>query len=422
MTLPEDALESASFIEEIAAKDRSDNLAHKRSEFELPEKSIYLNGNSLGPLPQKAKQRAREIVEQQWGVDLIASWNKHHWIDLPVTVGEKIAPLIGAAPGQVICCDSISINLFKLFAIALQMQSGRRVMLSQRDNFPTDLYVAQGLGELLGKQRCDLQLVEEQEIEQSLNENVAVLFLTQVNFRSGKLHDIEVLTRKAHSLGILVIWDLAHSTGVLPLELDAWDVDFAVGCGYKFLNGGPGAPAFIYANKKHQQQLVQPLQAWMGHSSPFEFDENYVPAEGMGQFLTGTPPILSMGTLDAALDVFKDVAIGDLRQKSNELTELFLRLIQNDKELKELHLESPADGLRRGSQLSFSHPQAYSICRALHAESVLVDFRSPNLLRVGFSPLILGFEEIRRSVKILSAIVAEEKFLRQEFSEQLKVT
>ena len=238
-------------FQQIKDKDNNDRLAHKRDEFQLPSGCIYLNGNSLGPLPRSAKQRAREIVERQWGEDLVASWNNHGWIDLPFTAGEKIAALIGAGLEQVLCCDSISINLFKLIAVCLQLQAGRRVVLSQQDNFPTDLYAAHGLQQLLGENRCELKAVGADQLQQCLTEEVGVLFLTHVNFRSGKLHDMQALTRQAHGQkGILVVWDLAHSAGVLPLELDAWGVDFAVGCGYKFLNGGPGAPAFIYANRK----------------------------------------------------------------------------------------------------------------------------------------------------------------------------
>jgi kynureninase len=241
-------------------------------------------------------------------------------------------------------------------------------------------------------------------------------------FRSGKLHDMQALTRQAQEQGILVVWDLAHSAGVLPLELDAWGVDFAVGCGYKFLNGGPGAPAFIYANRKHHNNFEQPLRGWMGHASPFDFDPGWEPARGIAQFLTGTPSILSLATLDAALDIFDDIALGDVRRKSIELGRLFLALVKSHAELKDLVLESPRDAVQRGSQLAFSHPQAYAICRALNAEAVIADFRSPDLLRVGFSPLILTFEDIWRSVEILAKVVGEESYKATEFNQRLKVT
>ena len=409
-------------FQQIKDKDSDDRLAHKRDEFHLPSGRIYLNGNSLGPLPRSAKQRARELIERQWGEDLVASWNTHGWIDLPFTAGEKIAALVGAGPEQVLCCDSISINLFKLLAVCLQLQSGRRVVLSQQDNFPTDLYAAHGLQQLLGENRCELKAVGADQLQQCLTEEVAALFLTHVNFRSGKLHDMQALTRQAQAQGILVVWDLAHSAGVLPLALDAWGVDFAVGCGYKFLNGGPGAPAFIYANRKHHDQFEQPLQGWMGHASPFEFDPGWEPAGGIAQFLTGTPTILSLATLDAALDVFDDIAIGDVRAKSTELSSLFLALVESHDELKDLVPESPRDSAQRGSQLAFSHPQAYAICRALSAEGVIADFRSPDLLRVGFSPLILTYEDIWRSVEILAKVVGKGSYKAGEFNRRLKVT
>ncbi|MFP6838916.1 MAG: kynureninase [Pseudohongiellaceae bacterium] len=409
-------------FQQIKDKDSDDRLAHKRDEFHLPSGRIYLNGNSLGPLPRSAKQRARELIERQWGENLVASWNTHGWIDLPFTAGEKIAALVGAGPEQVLCCDSISINLFKLLAVCLQLQSGRRVVLSQQDNFPTDLYAAHGLQQLLGENRCELKAVGADQLQQCLTEEVAVLFLTHVNFRSGKLHDMQALTRQAQAQGILVVWDLAHSAGVLPLALDAWGVDFAVGCGYKFLNGGPGAPAFIYANRKHHDQFEQPLQGWMGHASPFEFDPGWEPAGGIAQFLTGTPTILSLATLDAALDVFDDIAIGDVRAKSTELSSLFLALVESHDELKDLVPESPRDSAQRGSQLAFSHPQAYAICRALSAEGVIADFRSPDLLRVGFSPLILTYEDIWRSVEILAKVVGKGSYKAGEFNRRLKVT
>ena len=409
-------------FQQIKDKDSDDRLAHKRDEFHLPSGRIYLNGNSLGPLPRSAKQRARELIERQWGEDLVASWNTHGWIDLPFTAGEKIAALVGAGPEQVLCCDSISINLFKLLAVCLQLQSGRRVVLSQQDNFPTDLYAAHGLQQLLGENRCELKAVGADQLQQCLTEEVAALFLTHVNFRSGKLHDMQALTRQAQAQGILVVWDLAHSAGVLPLALDAWGVDFAVGCGYKFLNGGPGAPAFIYANRKHHDQFEQPLQGWMGHASPFEFDPGWEPAGGIAQFLTGTPTILSLATLDAALDVFDDIAISDVRAKSTELSSLFLALVESHDELKDLVPESPRDSAQRGSQLAFSHPQAYAICRALSAEGVIADFRSPDLLRVGFSPLILTYEDIWRSVEILAKVVGKGSYKAGEFNRRLKVT
>ncbi|GJM13007.1 MAG: kynureninase [Pseudohongiella sp.] len=407
---------------EIIALDTTDVLAARRDEFLMPADTIYLNGNSLGPLSRRAQRRAIEVVEQQWGEDLIASWNTHAWIDLPLITGEKIAKLIGAGEHQVVCCDSVSINLLKTLACCLQLQSPRKIILTQEDNFPTDLYVAQGLRKLIGQERCQLAAVDEAELAASLNEDVAVLFLTQVNFRNGDRHDIEQLTSLARSRGILVVWDLSHSVGVLPLEMDNWDVDFAVGCGYKYLNGGPGAPAFIYANKRHQGTIQQPIQGWMGHSEPFSFKKDYEKAVGMAQFLTGTPPILSLAVMDSALEVFTDTPIIDIYSKAVALSELFLQLVSDCKDLDCLSLESATDSTLRGAQLAFSHANAYSICRALNQAGVVVDFRSPDIIRFGFSPLFLGFEDIWHAAQELRRIMQDRTYLDKEFSRRLKVT
>ncbi|MEX0964478.1 MAG: kynureninase [Pseudohongiellaceae bacterium] len=407
---------------QIKALDASDPLAAKRGEFLLPANTLYLNGNSLGPLTRQAQLRARQTVEQQWGEDLIASWNKHAWIDLPFTAAEKIAKLIGAAAGQLVCCDSVSINLLKLLAGSLHLQTPRPIILTQNDNFPSDLYVAQGVEMLLGSARCRLKAVTVDEIEEALSEEVAVLFLTEVNFRSGDRHDIRHLTSAAKAKGILVIWDLSHSAGVLPVQLDEWEVDFAVGCGYKYLNGGPGAPAFIYANKKHHDTFQQPAQGWMGHAEPFAFRPEYEKASGMAQFLTGTPAILSLATLDAALDVFADISITDIHEKATALAELFLQLVASDEDLKNLGLQSRAQASMRGAQLAFSHPNGYGICRALNEAGIVVDFRSPDLIRFGFSPLFLRFEDIWAATRTLKKVMLEKTYLAEKFSQKLRVT
>lgn len=403
-------------LKDVRRMDTQDPLAHKRSLFDLHAGSIYLDGNSLGCLPHAARERAREVVEQQWGRDLIKSWNNHGWIDLPATVGEKIARLIGAAPGQTICCDSISVNLFKVLSAALMMQPEKNVVLSQRDNFPTDLYMAQGLQQLLGSQRCQLLMVDADEIEASLHESVAVLMLTHVNFRSGRIHDMSRLTRLAHEKGIIVIWDLAHSAGVLPVELDQCDVDFAVGCTYKYLNGGPGAPAFLYVSKKHLPEVKQPLSGWMGHKAPFEFLSDYTSADGIDKFLTGTPPVISMSVLDAALTVFDNVDVRQLRSKSVALSELFIALKEQLPALSVLTMHSPADSRERGAQLAYHHPHAFEICQALIAHDVIADFRAPDILRLGFSPLYLRFEDIWHSVQILGEIMTTSSWLNPGFS------
>ena len=409
-------------FESESQRNQRDALLKLRASFLIPKEIIYLNGNSLGPLQSKVRERLDEVVSLEWGEDLITGWNKHNWFDLPMRVGEKIAPIIGAASGQVVSCDSISINLFKLLASALELRPGRRQILTQIDNFPTDLYVAQGMAQLLGKSRCELVMKPAKEIVSAMSAKVAVLMLSHVNFRDGAVHDMAMITEKAHQAGILVIWDLAHSAGVLQLELDGWGVDFAVGCGYKFLNGGPGAPSYVYVNRSLHGEFSQPLKGWMGHEKPFEFDPSFLPAEGVRQFISGTPQILSLVALESALDIFCGVEIALLQERTVALAEHFLELISKAPGLKDLQLESPPEPLKRGAQLAFSHPEAYAICRAWAEEGVIADFRAPNLLRIGFSPMILSFEEIDLAVEKLVGVIIEERFLNQKFQERLRVT
>tara|TARA_B110000902_G_C14236809_1_gene560960 strand:- start:519 stop:1754 length:1236 start_codon:yes stop_codon:yes gene_type:complete len=409
-------------FDEIITLDKADLLAKKRLEFDLPANTIYLDGNSLGALPKVVKSRVAEVVSQQWGNDLIKSWNSHSWIDLPIKVGEKIAPIIGAGQGQVICCDSISVNLFKLLCSALKLNSERTVVLSTKDNFPTDLYMVQGLSDLLGPDLCQLQMVEEQNIQQHLTESVALLLLTQVNFRTGRLLDMAKLTQLAHDKGVLVIWDLAHSAGALPVELDKCEVDFAVGCGYKYLNGGPGSPAFLYVAKRHQQAVKQPLSGWMGHAKPFAFDAQYHPFPNINQFQCGTPSVISMSALDAALDVWQDVDMLQIRNKSEALAAVFIKLINLNACLHELILCSPDIAHQRGSQLAFSHDAAFSICQALIEKGVIADFRAPNILRFGFTPLYTSFEDIWKAVTTLVDIVKSDLYKNPRFNIALKVT
>jgi kynureninase len=409
-------------VEHARALDANDVLSHKRAEFILPTGTIYMDGNSLGPLTTRAKRRVAKVVSDEWGEDLIQSWNKHKWIDLPITVGEKIALLIGADEGQVICCDSISVNLFKLLASALTLNAERQVVLSQHDNFPTDLYMAEGLADLLGEQRCQLKQVDSVDLIDSIDESVAVLMLTQTNFRSGELHDMQQLTDLAQSKGVLVIWDLAHSVGAFPVELDKCNVDFAVGCGYKYLNGGPGSPAFVYVASRHQSAVKQPLSGWMGHKSPFDFDPAYAPADGVSQYLSGTPNILSLVALDAALDVFYDVDMRLVQEKSQALSNLFLELLRASPALTLFNCISPSVASKRGSQLAFTHPEAFAISQALIAHGVVVDFRAPNIVRFGFMPLYTSFENVWSVARILNDIFEQKLYDLPEFRKRSKVT
>ena len=409
-------------LEVIKALDSADPFAEVRKAFSIPVNKIYLDGNSLGPLTLVAKQRALEVIEKQWGNDLIASWNLHDWINLPITVGEKIAPLLGASSNQTICCDSVSINLFKLITCALAGNPERTTILSTTNNFPTDLYVAEGIQRLLGGNRCRLQLVENHELNSALKQKPGVLLLTQTDYRTGEIFDIEKLTSQAHANGTPVIWDLSHSVGVLPLEMDKWNVDFAVGCTYKYLNGGPGAPAFLYVAHNQQENCFQPLSGWMGHKAPFEFLSNYTACNGINKFLSGTPPILSMSVLDAALAVYEKIDIHQLREKSIQLTELFMSLLGKTGTLRQLQLCSPISAKIRGSQLAFAHQNSFGISQALAAKQVIADFRSPDLLRFGFSPLTLRYEDIWLAVEALQEVMAEEQYLLPEYNKKVKVT
>ncbi|MGX5915033.1 kynureninase [Aliidiomarina sp. Khilg15.8] len=408
--------------DDVKRLDAKDPLASIRDQFYLPEGTVYLDGNSLGPMSHAAQQRVAEVTRTQWGEHLITSWNRHKWINLPLQVGDKIGGLIGAAPGQVICCDSISVNLFKVLAAALQLRPERSQVLSTEDNFPTDLYMAEGLQQLLGQERCELVLSNEATLSDAISDKTAVVMVTEVNFRSGRRLDIERLTRVAHEQGAIIIVDLAHSAGVMPVELDHWDVDFAVGCTYKYMNGGPGAPAFLYSAERLHGKIKQPLCGWMGHSSPFDFTPAYEPASGIKAFLAGTPSVISMSAVDAALDAFSGVSLSSLRNKSMQLSTLFNDLIEQYKLTEIMQLISPAEAEQRGSQLSYQSEYAYGICQALIERDVIADFRAPNYLRFGFAPLYNNFADIWHAVRVLRDVVASEAHLDKRWQQRNAVT
>lgn len=410
----------------LAERDKNDPLAAKRQLFTIPEATVYLDGNSLGLLTHETRERVQQVVEEQWGQDGIKSWNAHDWVQLPSRVGDKIAPLIGAATGQVICCDSISVNLFKLLSAALKLQQGRSRVISTDDNFPTDLYMVQGLSQLVGAEKCQLELVAEADLLATpadyLDESLAVLLITEVNFRTGRRMPMTQLIEQAHAAGALVIVDLAHSAGAMPVELDAWQADFAVGCTYKYLNGGPGAPAFAYVAQRHLAKLQQPLAGWFGHANPFAFDATYEPAKSVKQMLSGTPSVIAMSAVDAALNAFTDVDMQQLRDKSLALSELFLDLLEAHGLRDEFVCISPSAQSERGSQLSFAHPEAYAICQALIEAKVIADFRAPNYLRVGFTPLYTSYTDIGIAVERLATIMQEEGYRAPRFQERHAVT
>ena len=404
--------------EERAAEfDAADPLAPYRDRFTLPEGVIYLDGNSLGALPKATPEVLRRVVEQEWGEGLIRSWNDAGWFDMAGRVGAKIAPLIGAAPDEVIACDSTSVNLFKLIAAALQMRPGRTVILSEPGNFPTDLYMIAGL-EAQGL--ATRRLAEREALAGALGDDVALLLLTHVHYKTGAMHDMAALTRAAHEAGALVLWDLSHSTGAVPVDLNAAEADFAVGCGYKYLCGGPGAPAFAFVAGRHQAELRQPLTGWFGHAAPFAFSDDYAPAPGIEQLQCGTPPVLGLAALEVGVELIAEIGVGRLYGKSQALSEFFLEsLMAHD---VALDLVSPARASDRGSQLSFRHPEAYAICQALIARGVIGDFRDPDVLRLGFAPAYLSFADIAAAARHLAEVLASGEWQNAVFRQRAAVT
>ena len=406
---------------DAVALDRADPLAGFRDCFALPDGIIYLDGNSLGALPKATAARVAGVVEGEWGQDLIRSWTKHSWIDLPLRIGDKIARLIGARPGEVVVADSTSINLFKVMAAALRLRPGRRVILSETGNFPTDLYVAQGLIELLGG-RHELRLVAPEALAAAIDEDVALVSLTHVNYRSGLVHDMVGLTRRAHEAGALVLWDLAHSAGALPVDLDGCDADFAVGCGYKYLNGGPGAPAFLRIARRLHGEIRMPLTGWLGHAEPFAFETGFRPAPGIARAIVGTPPVLSLAALEIGIDIALEADMAAVRRKSLALSRLFIDLVAQHGAGLGLTLASPLRDEQRGSQVSFAHPEGYAVMQALIARGVIGDFRAPDILRFGFAPLYLRFVEIWDAVASLREILGTREWDRAEFKARAAVT
>jgi kynureninase len=419
---------------DCVARDEADPLALHRKAFMLPQGVIYLDGNSLGALPRATSARMREVIEREWGEGLISSWNNARWIDLPRRVGAKIARLIGAQPHEVTCADSTSINLFKVLMSALRLQAkrpqvslaDRRVILSERTNFPTDLYVAQGVADLLGAEH-ELRLVEFDEIAAAIDQRTAVVLLTHVNFRTGAMHDLAAMTRRAHVAGALSVWDLAHSAGAVPVALNAAGADFAVGCGYKYLNGGPGAPAFVYVAARHLAALAdethaQPLSGWFGHRSPFEFVTDYAPAPSIDRYAVGTPSIIGLAALDAGVDTVLAAGIDELRSKSIALTELFVGEVETACAEHGVTLASPRDAARRGSQVSLRHPQAYPVIQALIARGVIGDFRSPDIMRFGFAPLYVGYADTWDAAAALHAVLAGTEWKSPAYQQRAAVT
>ena len=415
------------------ALDASDPLAALRAHFDLPADVIYLDGNSLGVLPRTAAARIQQVVTQEWGRDLIRSWNTAGWVTLAQRLGDKIAPLVGVGAGELLVGDSTSVNLFKVLSAALALVKAdapqRKLIVSERSNFPTDLYIAETLAR---EQGFELKLIDADDLPACLNEQLALLMLTHVNYRTGRMHDLAAVTGAAHAAGALVVWDLAHSAGAVPVNLTRDEADFAVGCGYKYLNGGPGAPAFVWAHPKHTQRmdregLGQPLSGWFAHAAPFDFLPTFQPASGIQRFACGTPPVLSMSALECGLDVFGALAAHGgftaLRKKSLALTDLFIALVEAQCGGHGLSLVTPREAAQRGSQVSFAHATAgYPVMQALIARGVIGDFRAPDILRFGFTPLYTRFVDAWDAVEHLRQVLAGGEWREARFNQRAAVT
>lgn len=411
---------------DVERLDAQDPLASARERFSLPPGLIYLDGNSLGALPVGVADRVAGVVTAEWGTGLIGSWNSAGWIGLHRSVGAKIGRLVGAQEGEVVAADSTSVNLFKLLVAAHRMRPDRRVVLTEHGNFPTDGYIVDSVARLCG---LEVLRVDPDRVLAALGAtrprniaDIAVVVLTHVDYRTGRMHDLHAVTRAAQSAGALMLWDLAHSAGAVPVDLTGAGADLAVGCSYKYLNGGPGAPAFAFVARRLQDELDQPLTGWLGHQAPFALEPTYRPAVGIDRAQCGTPPVLSLAALDAALDAFDGVSMRELRAKSLSLTELFIALVDARVGSYGVELASPRDGEHRGSQVSVRHPHAYEIVQALIARGVVGDFRAPDLARFGFAPLYLRHVDVWDAVEHLLAVVAGEEFRRPEHGVRSAVT
>ncbi|MGD0867271.1 MAG: kynureninase [Rhizomicrobium sp.] len=391
---------------DLEALDREDPLRPFRDRFFLPEGTIY---------------RIREVVEEEWGRDLIRSWNIHGWIDLQMSVGAKIGRLIGAGEGETIVADSTSVNLFKALSAALALNPSRRTILSERENFPTDLYVVEGLIRNLGRGHV-LKVAAPEEFPAVIDDEVACVLLTHVSYRTGRMYDMAKITEAAHAKGALVIWDLAHSAGAMPIDLSGVGADFAVGCGYKFLNGGPGAPAFLTIAKRHQDRVAPALSGWFGHAAPFAFEGSFRPAEGIARAAVGTPPVLSLAALEVGVDLMLEAPLEELRAKSLRQADIFAALMDRELAGHGFSLVSPKDPAQRGSQICFAHEHGWPIIQCLTAHNVIGDFRAPDIVRFGFTPLYLGYAELWDAVTVLRRIMDGRLWDRPEFHRRVKVT
>ena len=408
-------------LADLEALDRDDPLGSLREAFMLPDGVVYLDGNSLGALPRETPARLQEVAAGQWGQGLIRGWTVHDWIGAPQRVGDKIARLIGAGQGEVVVSDSTSVNLFKLLAATCRLRPGRPVILSEPGNFPNDLYVAQGL-QRPNDGRIELRLAPADRIEAAIDEHVAVVMLTHVHYKSAAVHDMARITAHAHAQGALALWDLSHSAGAVPVDLNAAQADFAVGCGYKYLNGGPGAPAYLFVARRHQAAAVSPITGWLGHARPFDFVDAYAPAPGIGRFLAGSHPVLGITALEVGVDLMLQADAQRLFDKSRALSELFVALVESRCAGQGLEVASPREAKARGSHVALRHAQAYAVMQALIARGVIGDFRTPDLMRFGFAPLYNRHCEIWHAVETLRDVLQTAAWDRPEFKQRQVVT
>lgn len=409
-------------VSRVDALDASDPLRHMRERFILPEGVIYLDGNSLGAASKAAFAELEAAARQEWAQGLIRSWNSAGWFELTQQLGDRIGRLIGADAGETVVTDTTSTNIYKALHAALSLRPGRSVIVAEAGSFPTDLYMAEGVATTRPGTQIRLEGVDAPTIEELIDDSVAVVLVNHVNYRSGELRDMVALTRKVHEAGAVIVWDLCHSAGALPVDLNGADADLAVGCTYKYLNGGPGAPAFIFAAARHHRNLRQPLSGWWGHAKPFAFERSYEADPGIRRFLCGTQPILSLRALKGALSIWDDVDMGLLREKSVALGDLFIELVEANCGRFGVELASPRDGALRGSQVSFAHEHSYAIMQALIERGVIGDFRAPDVMRFGFAPLYIGYRDIWNAVDTLRDILETGTWREARFSVRAAVT
>ena len=401
--------------------DNNDVIAHTQQEFTLPKDTIYMCGNSLGPMPKNAMAKAQEVVEQEWGKSLITSWNVHGWFNLCQSLGDRLAPTIGADAGEVVVTDATGLNVTKVVAAGLRLNPRRKKVVMEGSNFPTDNYVVQGLLELMNDD-YELVFAEEDELYDVIDESVAVVCLTQVHYKSGRLLDMKAITERTHAVGAISIWDLCHSGGALPVDLNGCNVDLAIGCTYKYYNGGPGSPAFVFMAKRHQGKVQQPLTGWWGHAAPFAFERDYRPSENIDQMLTGTQGIISLAVTGVGIDITASTDMNEIRKKSQAMGDLFIQLV--DQECSEFGFEviSPRDAARRGSQVALTHFEGYAIMQAMIAHGVMGDFRAPDTLRFGLTPLFLTYLDVWNAVAQLKDIMVKQTYKEAEYNKKHAVT